>query len=215
MEDDVRRERVDHRVEVFPFDGEAKGMGWHGRLLSRKSESSQHRDPAFMTRRRVAGGTLGSLGMQLSGRASRRRTGAAAAAVALCAISAGSALASAPKPGARYVGSTSQERTLTIHVSRSGERTTSRSIVVADLKCPNGRTTFATFRPAGARIADGRFRFRGSQTIGPYRFVATVTGEFSNRGRRLEGTLVLRRVSPTGTICRSGRVTYTARAKRR
>jgi hypothetical protein len=123
------------------------------------------------------------------------------------------ALASAPRKNARYVGETSQLRTLQVRVSRTGKRIVSPSIVTVDLTCPRNRAAFGTIRPEG-RIRRGRFSFVVTDRVGPYRYVATMTGRFRDRGRSLAGELTLRRVSSTGTICRSGDVTYTATAKR-
>jgi hypothetical protein len=123
------------------------------------------------------------------------------------------ALASAPRKNARYVGETSQLRTLQLRVSRTGKRIVSPSIVTVDLTCPRNRAAFGTIRPE-ARIKRGRFSFEGTDRLGPYRYVAEMSGRFRDRGRSLSGELTLRRVSSKGTICRSGDVTYTATAKR-
>jgi hypothetical protein len=124
------------------------------------------------------------------------------------------AVASAPKKNGRYLGETSQLRTIQVQVSRSGERVADPSFVTVDLICPKGRQAFGTFRPTGAKIRAGKFSFEGTHKLGSYRYAATMTGSFERRGRYLDGTLTLRRVGPRGTVCRSGQVTYTARARR-
>jgi len=124
------------------------------------------------------------------------------------------ALASPPKKNARYFGETSQQRTVQLRVSRTGRRVVSPSVAVVDLECPNGQPAFGTVQPIGARIRNGRFSWRGSHTIGSYRYAATINGSFTSRGRDVDGTLTLRRVSTNGTVCRSGEVSYSARARR-
>jgi hypothetical protein len=107
--------------------------------------------------------------------------------VAMLSCAAG-ALAASPRKGAKYSGHVREAGvpiTISFKVSRSGRKVTSLTLNVPNLpnKCGYGGPD--AIRPAHAKIKDGRFTAKLSETTGGSTVVATarITGRFRAGGK--------------------------------
>lgn len=147
-----------------------------------------------------------------------------ALAIVVCLLLAvATALAAGPRPGARYVGHTSQHRALALRVSRTAR--TVRTLAIS-WRAPcrlRGRADEGASRISFLRIrSDRRFGNRGSfRSASAGGLVASVTeslrGRFTPRGRAFgsfTASVVFRKRGRYVTRCRTGRVGWSARARR-
>jgi hypothetical protein len=142
-----------------------------------------------------------------------------AAVVAATTVS-GVALADAPRKGARYTGRTSQHRRVSARVTSDGRTFQFRFNQIST--CNNGRRRIGEARyvhQAPTIMADGTFSYHKVYKDAPgipglnevHTEDQTVTGAFSDGGRRVRATLKETVTARSGLRCRS-RVTFTATA---
>lgn len=149
------------------------------------------------------------------------RTTALAAALLLALCAAAWAAASPPRKGARYAGSSSQHRKLTGRVTSDGK--TFQLRVWQIFRCNHGKDRISESKflhQAPTIRADGTFSYHKVYKDEPgvpglrevHTETQTVTGAFSDGGRRVHGKIVAGVKTKSGLSCRSS-VTFTATAR--
>lgn len=140
---------------------------------------------------------------------------------ALGALAAASAWAAAPRKGATYKGTSSQDRAVTARVTNDGKGLQLR--LNQRFSCNRGpaKTSETVFNQQRPTIrADGTFSYtKIYPDLGPipgFEEVHTdrqrVTGSFVDGGRRVRGKITVSSTGQSGLTCRSS-VTFTARAR--
>jgi len=124
------------------------------------------------------------------------------------------ALAAAPKKSGYYAGKTSQGGDVDLYVSKTGKHFSYPSGATLLIKCSSGHPLRVSPNPLGAKIKNGKFSFKATnKEFGPKPNTVTMTGKFTNHGKKLSGTVSYEGADATQT-CKSGTLTYTAKFKK-
>jgi len=127
------------------------------------------------------------------------------------------ALAAAPKKGGTYRGTVagSAGQPVALYVSKTGRRFRYPSGATLVMQCSTGHPLRVSPNPLGVDIKNGKFSFTGkSKEFGPEPNTAKMTGRFTDKGRKVSGTLSYEGADDKVT-CSSGTLTYTAKLKKR
>jgi hypothetical protein len=124
------------------------------------------------------------------------------------------ALAAAPKKGGYYAGKTSQGGDVDLYVSKTGKHFSYPSGATLLMKCSNGHPLRVSPNPLGVKIKNGKFSFKATnKEFGPKPNTVTMTGKFTDHGKKLSGTVSYEGADAT-TTCKTGTLTYKAKFKK-
>lgn len=127
------------------------------------------------------------------------------------------AQAAAPRKNGSYSGTVAGSigQPVGLYVSATGKRFRYPSGATLLAQCTDGRRLRVSPNPLGVDIKDGKFTFKATNKEGgPKPNVVTMTGKFTDRGKKVSGT-VSYEGSQDGVICATGTLKYTARLRTR
>jgi hypothetical protein len=127
------------------------------------------------------------------------------------------AQAAAPKKNGSYFGTVagSAGQPVSLYVSKTGKRFRYPSGATLVMTCSDGRRLRVSPNPLGVDIKDGKFSFKATnKERGPEPNTVTMTGKFTDRGKKVSGT-VSYEGTQNGITCATGTLKYTARLRTR
>jgi hypothetical protein len=127
------------------------------------------------------------------------------------------AQAAAPKKNGSYFGTVagSAGQPVSLYVSATGKRFRYPSGATLVMRCSDGRRLRVSPNPLGVTIKDGKFSFKATnKERGPEPNTVTMTGKFTDRGKKVSGT-VSYQGSQNGITCATGTLKYTAKLSTR
>lgn len=124
------------------------------------------------------------------------------------------ALAAAPKKEGIYRGTVAGSigQPVALYVSKTGRRFMYPSGATLLMDCSNGRRLRVSPNPLGVDIKNGRFSFKATdKENGPRPNTVTMTGKFSDDGKKVTGTVSYEGADELWGTCATGALKYTAR----
>ena len=123
------------------------------------------------------------------------------------------ALAAAPKKGGTYRGTVagSVGQPVALYVSKTGRRFMYPSGATLVMECSDGDRLRVSPNPLGVDIKNGKFSFEATnKENGPRPNTVTMTGRFSDDGKKVSGTVSYKGADDQ-TTCETGVLKYTAK----
>ena len=127
------------------------------------------------------------------------------------------AQAAAPRKNGSYFGTVggSIGQPVSLYVSKTGRRFSYPSGATLLVQCSDGRRLRVSPNPLGVDIKDGKFSFKATNKEGgPKPNTVTMTGKFTDRGKKVSGT-VSYEGAENGITCATGTLKYTAKLRTR
>jgi hypothetical protein len=124
------------------------------------------------------------------------------------------ALAAAPKKGGTYRGTVAGSigQPVALYVSKTGRRFMYPSGATLLMQCSTGKRLRVSPNPLGVDIKNGKFTFKATdKENGPRPNTVTMTGKFSDKGRRVSGTVSYAGADAQWGTCETGVLKYTAK----
>jgi hypothetical protein len=124
------------------------------------------------------------------------------------------ALAAAPKKGGVYRGTVagSAGQPVALYVSKTGRRFMYPSGATLVMRCSSGHPLRVSPNPLGVDIKNGKFSFKATdKENGPRPNTVTMTGKFSDHGKKVSGTVSYEGADDQWGTCETGALKYTAK----
>jgi len=124
------------------------------------------------------------------------------------------ALAAAPKKGGTYRGTVagSAGQPVALYVSKTGRRFRYPSGATLVMQCSTGHPLRVSPNPLGVDIKNGKFSFKATdKENGPRPNTVTMTGKFSDDGKKVSGTISYEGADEQWGTCTTGALKYTAK----
>jgi len=124
------------------------------------------------------------------------------------------ALAAAPKKGGTYRGTVagSAGQPVALYVSKTGRRFRYPSGATLVMQCSTGHPLRVSPNPLGVDIKNGKFSFKATdKENGPRPNTVTMTGKFSDDGKKVSGTISYEGADDQWGTCKTGTLKYTAK----
>jgi hypothetical protein len=121
--------------------------------------------------------------------------------------------AAAPTKNGSYFGTVagSSGQPVSLYVSKTGKRFRYPSGATLVMRCSNGSPLRVSPNPLGVEIKNGKFSFKATnKERGPEPNTVTMTGKFTDRGKKVSGT-VSYEGTQNGITCKTGTLKYTAK----